>query len=115
MSAETGQSSTRRPIGYTITRYWCRKCAPESALDSWEPMREGDDHGVPYHCDDCGEPLLPCDHAWAGDWRLAFTPDGQAPRDIDFCTKCDEARYRPSEQRANTGASLATNQKERSS
>lgn len=87
----------RRPIGYTITRYWCRKCVPEGISDgTTEPLREGADHGVPYHCDDCGEPLLPCDHDWEPDWRLAYTPAGEGEREIRFCRKpdCGEAEYR---------------------
>lgn len=86
----------RRSIGYTITRYWCRECVPEAISDGYAPLREGDDHGVPWVCDECGEELLPCDHEWREKWNLAYTPEGQPPRDIDFCEKCSEARYRPS-------------------
>jgi hypothetical protein len=91
-------SEDRRPIGYTITRYWCRNCAPEGVRDFREPLRVGDDHGVPYYCDDCDGELLPCDHDFSGrdgEWRLAFTPEGDPPREIRFCAKCGDAEYRP--------------------
>lgn len=90
-------NATRRPIGYTVTQYWCRKCAPEGVADSYAPMREGDDHGVPYSCDRCGDPLLPCDHVWEDDWNRAYTPEGQPERDLRFChvPDCGEVEYRP--------------------
>ncbi len=87
-----------RPIGYTIERFWCRSCVPEGIIDSgYEPLREGDDHGIPYYCDDCGEPLLPCDHEW-DEWRPAFRGinNDALYHEIRFCTKydCEEADYR---------------------
>lgn len=54
-------SSTKPPallIGYTITRYWCLACAPEGVTLGGCDVYDGDDYGVPYHCDDCGEPLV---------------------------------------------------------
>jgi hypothetical protein len=88
-----------RAIGYTITNYWCRKCVPEGVVDSYPPMREGDDHGVPYHCDLCDEPLLPCDHVWEDDWHRAYTQKGRPPRDIRFCKvpDCGDVEYRDAE------------------
>ena len=99
-------SEPRRPVGYTITHYWCRKCVPEGVRDSYSPMREGDDYGVPYSCDDCGEPLLPCDHDWEPKWSRAYTPGGQPEREIRFCRKemCGEAEYRPVSDHARAGA-----------
>lgn len=90
-------SKPKRAIGYTITNYWCRKCVPEGIHDSYAPMREGDDHGVPYDCDVCGEKLLPCDHEWEDTWNRAYTPEGQPPREIRFCKRpdCGECEYRP--------------------
>lgn len=87
---------TARAIGYTITQHWCRKCVPEGISEGVEPLREGDDYGVPYHCDVCGEPLLPCDHDWEPKWSLAYTPPGDPEREIRCCRKpdCGEAEYR---------------------
>jgi hypothetical protein len=80
-----------RPIGYTITQTWCRTCAPEGVREFHAALREGDDHGVPYHCDTCGEPLRPCEHQWEPEWHDAY-PSGQ----IRFCTvpDCGEAERR---------------------
>ena len=47
-----------RPIGYEIHHRWCLKCAPEGITET-DPMREGDDYGIAYYCDECGEPLEP--------------------------------------------------------
>ncbi len=58
----------KRPIGYQVTSTWCRECAPEGVSDSYPPLREGDDHGVPYRCDICDRPLTPCEHEF-GEWR----------------------------------------------
>lgn len=87
---------SKPPIGYMVTQTWCRECAPEGVRDYHTPMREGDDHGVPYSCDVCGEDLLPCAHEW-NDWRPAFTPRGGSPQQVRFCTAggCGEAEYRP--------------------
>jgi hypothetical protein len=41
--------------------------APEGVVEFHEPLREGKDYGVPYHCDDCGAELRPCEHKW-GEW-----------------------------------------------
>lgn len=50
----------RRPIGYeSPVLYYCLGCVPDALSESYEPMREGDDHGVPYHCDVCGAELAP--------------------------------------------------------
>lgn len=88
----------KRPIGFTIEHYWCRDCAPEGIRDCHDPLREGDDAGIPWHCDDCGKELLPCDHDFSGsEWRLAYTPEGEPPQDIRFCSKCEEAEYRPTQ------------------
>lgn len=78
-------SASRRPLGYQITITYCRGCAPEGVTESYEPLREGDDYGVPYHCDLCGEDLLPCGHEW-GKWHDAFG-GGR----IRFCNKCGES------------------------
>lgn len=84
-------SATRWPIGYTITRRWCRACAPEGVQEFHEPLREGDDKGVPYDCDDCGKPLTACEHVWEDEWHAAY-PDGE----LRFCKvpDCGEAEYR---------------------
>jgi hypothetical protein len=81
---------SKRAIGFAVTYHWCRRCAPEGIAESCQPMREGDDHGIPYSCDTCGGDLLPCDHQW-GDWVPAY--DG---REIRFCgaADCGEADYR---------------------
>lgn len=42
--------STQRPIGWRITSTYCRGCAPDGLRDSYAPMLEGADHGVPYSC-----------------------------------------------------------------
>lgn len=49
----------KRPIGYQFTQTFCYACAPEGLQDFHEPMREGDDYGVPFHCDMCDEKLTP--------------------------------------------------------
>lgn len=83
---------SRRPIGYQVTYTYCRACAPEGMRDYREPMREGDDHGVPFSCDECGGRLGPCDHEWE-EWLDGF--DG---RKLRFCSTCDESEWRdPSE------------------
>jgi hypothetical protein len=64
-----------RPIGWQVTATFCRACVPEGISESGAPMREGDDYGVPYRCDTCGEKLLPCDHAW-GEW-MAWWQGGE--------------------------------------
>jgi hypothetical protein len=63
--------SDKRPIGWQVTSTYCRECAPDALRDSCAPMREGDDYGVSYACDACGENLLPCDHQW-GEWKSWF-------------------------------------------
>lgn len=92
-------SETKRPIGYTITYYWCRDCAPEGIREGHDPLLEGDDYGYPWRCDECGKELLPCDHTFAkldGGWRRAFSSDGER-QDVRFCDNCDHAEYRPVE------------------
>jgi hypothetical protein len=76
-------TTTRRPLGYQVTQTFCRACAPEGVRDFCNPMREGDDHGIPYSCDVCGEDLKPCEHKW-NEWRPAF-----GGGEIRFCTVND--------------------------
>lgn len=80
----------RRPVGYQVTSTYCRSCAPEGVRDCYEPMREGDDYGVPFSCDRCQEPLAPCDHVW-DDWAAAF-----GGGEIRFCRvpDCGESERR---------------------
>lgn len=79
-------SAQPRPLGFQITSTWCRTCAPEGITESYAPLREGDDHGVPYDCDICGKPLLPCEHEWSK-WHPWY--EGGSWR---YCTKdaCEE-------------------------
>lgn len=49
----------KRPVGYVVTQHFCLDCAPEGLRDFYEPMREGEDHGVPYSCDMCGKDMTP--------------------------------------------------------
>lgn len=77
-------NEAKRPIGYAVTRYWCRKCAPEGIRDYYSPMREGDDYGVPYDCDVCEGPLLPCDHEW-GEWHPWYSGGEFRSCDKDGC------------------------------
>jgi hypothetical protein len=81
---------SKRAIGYTVTYHWCRRCVPEGISESYAPLREGDDAGIPYHCDMCDSAMLPCDHEW-GEWMPAY--DG---RELRFCgvSDCQEAEYR---------------------
>jgi hypothetical protein len=82
--------STKRPLGWRITSTYCPACAPDGIRDCYAPMREGDDHGVPYSCDICDELLLPCEHEW-GEWGPWF--QGGEWRS---CTRanCHEAEHR---------------------
>lgn len=52
---------TTRPIGYQITYTCCLRCAPEGVRDHYEPLRESDEHGIAYYCDDCGRRLMPAE------------------------------------------------------
>jgi hypothetical protein len=47
----------KRAIGWTITQTYCCECAPEGLREFYPPLREGDDHGVPYICDVCDKKL----------------------------------------------------------
>jgi hypothetical protein len=79
---EQSSTAARRPLGFQITQTWCREHAPEGVRDCYAPLREGDDHGVPYHCDACDAELLPCEHTWSdwgpwfdgGEWRSCSQP-----------------------------------------
>lgn len=62
---------SRASLGYRVTATYRRECAPEGVRDNYHPIREGDDHGVPYHCDLCDGPLTPCRHEW-GEWHKWF-------------------------------------------
>lgn len=50
---------SKRPIGYQITSTYCREHAPGGLVDFYQPMREGEDYGVPYRCDVCDQELNP--------------------------------------------------------
>lgn len=78
------ETQTGRAIGYEITRVWCRACAPEAVSDSHEPIREGQDYGVAYHCDDCGTELRPCEHKWS-EWHNWFAGGEFRICELDGC------------------------------
>lgn len=85
------RQSNGQPIGYQVTRTYCRACAPEGLREFHEPMREGDDHGVPYCCDTCDEPLLPCDHEW-GPWHRWYTGEGSFRACTrDYCSEIERS------------------------
>lgn len=85
MTSVPRQSNAGRTIGYQVTHTYCRSCAPEGVRDYYPALIEGDDCGVPYRCDDCGEPLAPCEHEWGkwgawfegGEWRSCQKPGCQ--------------------------------------
>lgn len=88
----------RRPIGYEVTRTWCRVCAPEGVVEFSTPLREGEDLGVPYVCDDCGTVLAPCEHEWSS-WRPYFSGGEFRLCDKDGCGEM-ERREQPAERAA---------------
>lgn len=78
-------------LGWRVTTTLCRECASEGMRDFHPPLREGDDHGVPYHCDSCDQKLVPCEHQWSI-WRPWY-----AGGEFRLCERdgCGEVERRP--------------------
>lgn len=96
-AAKEGAHRQRRPIGYVVTSYYCRKCAPDGVREFHEPeMKSDEDALIPYVCDVCGEEFKPCDRQW-DDWTAAYQgPGSNGAAEIRFCTQpdCGSADYR---------------------
>lgn len=52
-------SPDKRPIGWQVTSTYCIEHAPEGLREFYPPLFEGEDHGVPFICDACNQPLKP--------------------------------------------------------
>lgn len=76
-------------IGYEVTHVWCRACAPEGVTLGGNEVMAGSDHGVPYHCDDCGSVLAPCEHEWS-EWRPWYAGGWFRICDKDGCGEVDQ-------------------------
>lgn len=94
-SPSRSTSKNKTTIGYTVTSTWCRACAPEGVTLGGNEVYDEDQFGIYDHCDNCGEQLAPCEHAW-DEWRPAYQPTPESPAEIRFCTQpdCGEADYR---------------------
>lgn len=82
---------SKKILGYQYTTTMCRGCALDrDVADYVPPLREGDDYGVPFFCDYCGETLEACSHVW-GSWAPAWNGG-----EISFCENrnCGEVRYK---------------------